>query len=324
MSKEAQAKADDQLSAEELLLNAIAEDDFPAGEADGDNEVEDELSEEEVELRDEASKMGWVDKDQYRGDKKRWVDAKEFIGRKDLYDKIHAQGKANEHLKKKLDAVTKYVKQLTESDYRNKLAEVRAKRDLAMDNDDREAADKANEEIAQLQVARDDEFLSDEDDNENTTSTPEEQVQANAQAAGEWIEQNPWFEQDADLKELADDYAEAFSVNPANAKASVQELFAYVDKKMARHVKAWEKAQAQEDEADVDDEDEPEKEEKMSKVTAAPKRTRRSAQQRAPKYSRSDLDKTQLSTLVGWILPNKIMTEAEYIQSLVDTGDISK
>jgi hypothetical protein len=308
------SKAADQPSAEELLLNAIAEDDFPAEEAEEEQEVE--LSEEEVELREEASKMGWVDLDQYKGDKKRWVDAKEFIGRKDLYDKIHAQGKANEFLKQKLDAITKYVKQLTESDYRNKLAEARAKRDLAMDNDDREAADAANEEIAQLQVAREDEVLEDEEEEE---TSQEELVQQNAQAAGEWISQNPWFEEDADLKELADDYAEAFSVNPANKDATVHDLFAYVDKKMARHVKAWESAQEEDD-----PEDEPEKEEKMSKVTAAPKRTRRSAQQRAPKYSRGDLDKTQLSTLVGWILPNKIMTEAEYIQSLVDNGDISK
>jgi hypothetical protein len=313
MSKEAE-----QPSAEELLLNAIADEDFPAKVVEEEQEVE--LSEEEVELREEASKMGWVDLDQYKGDKKRWVDAKEFIGRKDLYDKIHAQGKANEHLKQKLDAITKYVKQLTESDYRNKLAEARAKRDLAMDNDDREAADKANEEIAQLQVAREDEVFEDE---EPDKTAQEELVQQNAKAAGEWIAQNPWFEADADLKELADDYAEAFSVNPANKNATVQDLFAYVDKKMARRVKAWEVAQEQEED-ELEVEDEPEKEEKMSKVTAAPRSTRRSAQQRAPKYSRKDLDKTQLSTLVGWILPNQIMTEAEYIQSLVDNGDISK
>jgi len=316
MAKEAE---NDQPSAEELLLNALAEDASEDQETDNEEQETPELSEEEQEIREEASKMGWVDKEQYKGDKKRWVDAKEFIGRKDLYDRIHAQGKANEFLKNKLDAVTKYVKQLTESDYRKQLAEARAKRDMAMDNDDREAADQANEEIAQLQVAReDDDGL---DDDADTKQTQEQQIAENAKVAGEWMQRNTWFEADEDLKELADDYAEAFSVNPANADKSVEDLFAYVDKKMARHVKAWTKAQEQEDEPD---EEEPEKEEKMSKVTTAPKRTRRSAQQRAPKYSRGDLDKTQLSTLVGWILPNKIMTEAEYIQSLVDNGDISK
>ena len=312
MSKEASAEIvdDTEVSAEELLLNAQAED----FEEQKDNE-EPELSEEEVAIREEASKMGWVDKDDYTGDSKRWVNAGEFIRRQELFDKIHTETAARKKLEKQLAEVTKYVKSLTAREYAQELARLRAQRDSAMDNDDREAADKANEDIAKLQVAKQVE----EEDSDDDDSLTEVQQHA-IEVADAWKQENSWFQEDPELTELADGFAMLFSNNPANKEKSVEDLFAFVDKKMKKHISAWEKSQGSDD----SDEEEPEKETRMSKVTGSPKAGRRTQAQKSSKYGRSDLDATQLSTLVGWILPNKIMTEEEYIQSLVADGSIQK
>jgi hypothetical protein len=319
MTKEAEViEQDEGPSAEELLLQARANDfEEPESNNEDDNEeVVDGPSAEEVEIQSEASKMGWVPKDKYDGDPKRWVDAGEFVRRQELFDKIHSQSKELTKMRKQMEAITKKVTDWSESQYLTELARLRAKRKAAMDAEDIQSADDTNEEIAKLQVAHD----SIQEDVEDQADGNQD-VQAHAkEVADKWVSNNTWFNEEPELREMADAFAAAFSNNPANQDKTVEDLFSFVDKKMKKHVTSWEKAQSNSD--DDSEEEKPEKEVKMSKVASAPKASR-GARKATPKYSRHDLDPTQLSVLVNFILPNKIMTEEQYIQDLVNSGDVA-
>src|SRR3990172_4739307 len=55
-----------------------------------------------------ARAQGWKPKEEFTGDPALWVDAKEFVGRAPLFDKIKTQSKDLKEIRKTVDAMAKH------------------------------------------------------------------------------------------------------------------------------------------------------------------------------------------------------------------------
>lgn len=110
-------------------------------------------------IQEKALKSGWTDKEAWVAagkDADEWIDAKEFVSRKPLYDKLHAQAKALKDKEEKLEAVSKYAAKAAEIGYKKALDELQAQKREAIqtgDVDAVEAVEKRIEEVKQELVA---------------------------------------------------------------------------------------------------------------------------------------------------------------------------
>lgn len=322
--QELMREAVEQLSEEEVPAEEVVADEA-APEADKEQDVEHDEAPVESDVEKQARALGWRPKEEFEGDTSKYVGPDEFLRRQELFDHIKSQKKQIARLEKQQKEIAKYVKSLTESEYTKQLAALKAQRQLALEDGDVDRADKLNDSIADMQVARKQEESEQEADAEEYDAESkakneealEQAKQDNQRVINAWMGANPWYNSDPELHDLADDFAELFAKK--HPEKTLNELLEFVDKKIAKLVPK----QEQGDETEEVEEKVVKK--PLSKVTVANRRSadgvRRGA---APKFSRADLNPTQLSVLNNWILPQKVMTEQEYIESLVKSGELSK
>lgn len=307
-------------SASEMMREAVSamteaatpEDTTPDVVAPQDNEAVPEESGGEDSIEAEARALGWRPVEDFKGDKRKFVGPEEFLRRQELFDKIDSQKKHIKKLEKQVSDVAKYVKTLTESEYTKQLASLKAQRQIAIEDGDVAVADKLNDTLIDMQVAKkaqeaeEKEATVEEDEGDSEQAKQELQAQISS-----WMDGNSWYKENPELQEMADDFGELFAKK--HPDKTLTDLLAFVDSKMKRHIASLDNEV--EEEAPV---------QKLSKVTTPAKRSAAGVKGAKSRYSRSDLNSTQLAVLQQWILPQKVMSESEYIDSLVKSGELSK
>lgn len=144
----------DELQTVEELPDALAalmespEDDTPS------EEVEQVVEQAPVDpVVEKASKSGWTDKEAWVAagkDPDEWIDAKEFVSRKPLYDKLHAQAKALKDKEEKLEAVSKYAAKAAEAGYKKAIKELQDQRREQIQAGDVEAVEALDRQIEEV------------------------------------------------------------------------------------------------------------------------------------------------------------------------------
>ncbi len=168
-----------------------------AGEADT-QEIQQEQEQQAPTLtpaEDRAMKMGWRPQDEWDGDPDDWVDAKEFIGRQKLYDRISDSNKELKQLKSAMEEFKKHHERVKQSEYERALQELRAEKKQILESgsaDDLIAIDdKIDEAKEKLREAK------------QAPKQPEIDPQAQ-RVLEQWMESNQWYRKDLDMKEEAD------------------------------------------------------------------------------------------------------------------------
>ena len=149
---------------------------------------------------DIARSQGWRPKEEYEGDKTKWVPADEFLRRKPLFDKIHEQSKLLKNYEKAIIDTQETVKKIEErtrreeqEKYQRQLDEIKAQRRAAIREGDEETVDRLDEQLKRVENAKPAE-----------PARPEAQ-QEEQQAPKEildWVGRNKWYEQDEDLRDF--------------------------------------------------------------------------------------------------------------------------
>lgn len=88
----------------------------------------------------EARASGWTDKDEFKGDPNRWVDAETFVNRAE--ELMPLLRKENKNLRSEMAEIKKMVKKLTlaeQNAYENAMADLKAKAESAVETGDVEA-----------------------------------------------------------------------------------------------------------------------------------------------------------------------------------------
>lgn len=150
----------------------------------------------EIEVR--AMEMGWRPKEEFEGHDDDFIDAKEFVRRKPLFDKIEATSKELKQVRKALEQFKTHYSLVKETEYNRALSALKAARKDALENNEGDRFETIDAEIKlvesqfeQVKKDKDTPIVQDE------PSTPPEFTA--------WKDRNPWYDKKRYMKAYADD-----------------------------------------------------------------------------------------------------------------------
>ena len=148
-----------------------------------------------IELR--AMEMGWRPREEFDGEDDDFVDAKEFVGRKPLYDKIATQSKQLKNVAQAVEALKLHNGKIEEASYQRALKELKAERKQALIEGDADKFESLDDEIKtvekQVDVIRE----------EQQKPIVREEPQVHPEFAN-WQNKNPWYTSVKYMKDFAD------------------------------------------------------------------------------------------------------------------------
>lgn len=149
-----------------------------------------------VELK--ALEMGWRPQEEYDGDIEDFVDAKEFVGRKPLYDKIAATSKQLKNISQAVEALKLHNGKVEEAGYQRALKDLKTERKQALVDGDADRFDSLDDEIKtverQVDVIR----------VEQTRPLIQEEVPAHPEFQS-WQNKNQWYSSVKYMRSFADE-----------------------------------------------------------------------------------------------------------------------
>lgn len=170
-------------------------------------------------VEDKAREMGWKPLEEFEGDEEKWVNAEIFVARKPLFDKVEQEKRSRKSLEKQLEQTNKALRELGE--HNKKIAEVAYQRALK------------ELKAAKKDALRDGEALLAEEIQERIDELKPEEVpvpEVNPMRARieAWVEDNPWYKTNVEMRNVADGIANA----AASQGKSPDEIFELVEKKI--------------------------------------------------------------------------------------------
>ena len=119
--------------------------------------IEDEEDDEVDPAEELASSGGWVPQDQWKGDPKDWVDAREFNYRGELMKRIqsqssqiHAQMAETEGLKDALKVLGEHNRTIAEKEYKKAVTDLKKQRREALKEEEFDLADELEEQLEEI------------------------------------------------------------------------------------------------------------------------------------------------------------------------------
>lgn len=191
-----------------------------------DQQVEDQQPEvkEEVQLTDveqRALEMGWKPKTDFNGEEDDFIDAKEFVSRKPLFDRIEHQSRELKEVRKALKALSDHHQKVKETEYKAAMESLKEEKkralaegdaDKLIDVDDRIAEEKAKQVVAER-------------------ATKEQSNQLHPEFVG-WVKDNAWYATDAELRVSADQIGTAYA--SAHPELDPREVLQYVKQRVRK------------------------------------------------------------------------------------------
>lgn len=152
-------------------------------------------------IEQKAMELGWRPKEEFSGDEEAFVDAKEFVNRQPLFDKITSQSKHIKRVEQTLEALKQHQDKITKSAYEKAMRDLKAQQERAVEDGDLTQYHALNEK--QKEIEQEHQEL------QATLKTPvEPQVHPELQ---EWIARNSWFETQPHMRVFADQYSDQFA-----------------------------------------------------------------------------------------------------------------
>lgn len=168
-------------------------------------------------IEDRAKEQGWRPKEEYDGDPTKWVSAETFVARGELIDRIESLGKELKTTKKAMDMLKEHHKQVKETEFKKAIEYLKAQKRQAYEQGDIDSIIDIDDKIAEVKSqASKREVLEEE-------SIPPE--------FDAWTKKNTWYNNDKELKEIADDLGIAYA---NRTKKPPEEVLDYVEKQIKK------------------------------------------------------------------------------------------
>jgi hypothetical protein len=145
-------------------------------------------------IEQQALEMGWRPREEFDGDDDDFIDAKEFVRRKPLFDKIENTSKELKQVRKALEQFKTHYSAVKETEYNRAMSALKEARKTALADGDGDRFESIDAEIQvdEIQKAKNTPIVQDE------PAFPPEFVA--------WKEQNKWYDNKRFMKAFADDY----------------------------------------------------------------------------------------------------------------------
>lgn len=150
-----------------------------------------------TDIEQKALEMGWRPKEEFDGDENDFIDAKEFVRRKPLFDKIESQSKEIKNVRKAIEALKVHYTAREEAAVKNALAKLKEARQEAINNSDGAAFDQIDSEIKRVEKEAD--RLKELDEADKPTAEIHPEFVA-------WTKRNSWYTDTGYMRKWADDY----------------------------------------------------------------------------------------------------------------------
>lgn len=141
-----------------------------------------------------AKEMGWRPKEEFQGDEVDFVDAKEFVQRTPLFEKIESQNKVIKNLTKSFEALKGHHTKVREMEYQRALASLKQERQNAINEADGTRFEVADSKIKEVEQQYQE--LQTEAAQNTSAPDPAEFVA--------WQKRNEWYGKDTEMREYAD------------------------------------------------------------------------------------------------------------------------
>lgn len=239
------------------------------------------------ELEVKAMDMGWKPQSDF-GDEndKDFLSAKEFVGRKEIYDEIHSLKRALKNQKKSFNTLTDHHNKVKETERQKAIDELKSEKALALKEEEYERVVEIDEELAEKR---------------SETSTTEDSAEQINEDFNEWVTDNSWYQDDDDLRSEADELGEIYWRR--NPEKSRKEVYGYVSEKIKKM-----------------NSDKFENENRGKSNPVEGKRPSGKSRSKS-KYSSKDLTSEQKSIMNNFVRQG-VMTEEQYINELVSIGEV--
>jgi hypothetical protein len=188
----------------------------------GGEGVEGEVKElTEVEKR--AAEQGWRPLAEWDGDAADWRDARQFLDRGELLNRISAQSKEMKELRKTLRAFEDLNKKLADTKFNEKLQELKVAKAEALESGD---AKRVVEIDDQIDVTKDAMAA-----NKATAIVSDAPAEQNPEFQ-RWVDKNSWYAQNEEMRMFADNVGTSFA--RMNRDKTPQEVLKYVENRVKR------------------------------------------------------------------------------------------
>lgn len=185
---------------------------------EGQDEQQEDNTPQVSEVEQRALDMGWRPKEEFDGSDDEFIDAKEFVRRRPLFEKIEGQGREIKNMRKALEAWKQHYTQVEKTSVEKALAQLKAARKEAVSNADGDKYDALDDEIkaAEQNIAQIKQL--------EQAQIPQEQ-QIPPEFAN-WQNRNRWYTETKYMRTWADDFGTELAkqgLEPATVLKRVEE-----------------------------------------------------------------------------------------------------
>jgi hypothetical protein len=245
---------------------------------------------------DVARESGWKPLEEWDGDPEDWVDAKEFNRRGEYMDRMKHQSSLIKKLEKKLSKQGQTLSELAahhqkvkETEYKRALEELKLQKKEALEYMDHDRVIDIDDRIDDLKRVK---------ESEKTTTVPE----GTPPEVQEWIEDNPWYEEDV----LLQGAAEALIKKEVSKNPEIEDLRGLLDKVTDRLKQEF-----------------PNKFGRKTRQTmpvAEPGNNEPSKTSKASKYSARNLNELELRVAKKFVALGAVKSVEEYAKQLAESN----
>lgn len=286
--------------------------DTKTNEQERSTATEDQSTQEYTEIELKAMAQGWVPADEWQGDPEDHVDAREFIRRGELMDRIRSQTKQLRNQSSKIDKLEKALNELAE--HNKKLAEIEFKKALdvlrkekaeALVEEDTDRVAKIEEQIDELKESK--AKIEQTKPVATDNRTPEEIAREEQRIYEEWVSkpENKWYTENDVMQAYADKVATDYYRD--NPDVPFTEVIEYAVRKVKERFPkefANKRRSAPSSVAETDD-------------TTTTRKSRSSKS----KFTARDLTEDQLQ-VAKTFEASGVMTIQEYVDQLAEIGEL--
>lgn len=169
----------------------------------------------------QAMELGWKPKEEFHGDESLFIDAKEFVGRASLYNKIEAQKNELKTIKQGVDALKEHYAHVETRAYEKALKELERQQKQAIRDGDADSFESIEDQKKALEAERQ-EFV------EATEKIKTEAPQIHPELQN-WINRNPWYNTQQHMKVFADQLGNRLAADVRDGRMTQKEALLKIE-----------------------------------------------------------------------------------------------
>jgi hypothetical protein len=189
---------------------------------DGVNTEQVEQQPEYTAIEQKAMELGWRPKAEFEGGEEDFIEAKEFVRRQPLFEKISQQSREIKEVRKALEALKTHYTTVKETEYTRALNQLKEARKTAISEGDGERFDALDQEIKTVEGQV--EAIKEAKEQPLVQDT---QVHPEFQA---WLNQNKWFTETKYMRDWAEEYGQHLHARGASPSEVLKQVSQAVKK----------------------------------------------------------------------------------------------